>query len=195
MSNNSNYFEVEFEENLNNSKKEFDSSFESEISSLSIEDNNIINIVNSINLVLTELVEINNKNENNLNSNENDIFNSKSIPNISILDYLNRIIEFSNIEENTLIAGLIYINKIEKIIKITKYNIHKILFSCILIAIKIFEDHIYSNDFFAQIGGIQKEELLQLELNISILLDFKFFICEQFFEQFKETLILMNNNL
>ena len=145
---------MEFEENLNNSKKEFDSSFESEISSLIIEDNNIFNIVNSINLVLTELVEINNKNENNLNSNENDIFNSKSIPNISILDYLNRIIEFSNIEENTLIAGLIYINKIEKIIKITKYNIHKIL---------------------------QKEELLQLELNISILLDFKFFICRNGF--------------
>ena len=194
MSNNSIYFDVEFEENLNNSKKEFDSSFESEISSLIIEDNNIFNIVNSINLVLTELVEINNKNENNLNSNENNIFNSKSIPNISILDYLNRIIEFSNIEENTLIAGLIYINKIEKIIKITKYNIHKILFSCILIAIKYFEDEIYSNNYFAQIGGINNEELLKLELNISTLLDFKFFISEKTFEQFKAALELMNKN-
>ena len=192
MSDYSNYKDiVEFEENLDKKNKEFNSSFESEISSDTIEDNNIYKLANSINLVLTELIEINKK-KNNFNS--NDIFDSKLIPNISILDYINRIIDYSKIEENTLIAGLIYIDKIAKVIKITNFNIHKILFSCILIAIKYFEDEIYSNNYFAQIGGINIEELLKLELNISTLLDFQFFISEKTFEQFKAALELMNKN-
>ena len=192
MSDYSNYKDsVEFEENLDKKNKEFNSSFESEISSETIEDNNIYKLANSINLVLTELIEINKK-KNNFNS--NDIFDSKLIPNISILDYINRIIDYSKIEENTLIAGLIYIDKIAKVIKITNFNIHKILFSCILIAIKNFEDEIYSNNYFAQIGGINNEELLKLELNISTLLDFQFFISEKTFEQFKAALELMNKN-
>ncbi len=192
MSDYSNYKDiVEFEEYLDKKNKEFNSSFESEISSETIEDNNIYKLSNSINLVLTELIEINKK-KNNFNT--NDIFDSKLIPNISILDYINRIIDYSKIEENTLIAGLIYIDKIAKVIKITNFNIHKILFSCILIAIKNFEDEIYSNNYFAQIGGINNEELLKLELNISTLLDFKFFISEKTFEQFKAALELMNKN-
>ncbi len=192
MSDYSNYKDiVEFEEYLDKKNKEFNSSFESEISSETIEDNNIYKLANSINLVLTELIEINKK-KNNFNT--NDIFDSKLIPNISILDYINRIIDYSKIEENTLIAGLIYIDKIAKVIKITNFNIHKILFSCILIAIKNFEDEIYSNNYFAQIGGINNEELLKLELNISTLLDFKFFISEKTFEQFKAALELMNKN-
>ncbi len=192
MSDYSNYKDiVEFEEYLDKKNKEFNSSFESEISSETIEDNNIYKLSNSINLVLSELIEINKK-KNNFNT--NDIFDSKLIPNISILDYINRIIDYSKIEENTLIAGLIYIDKIAKVIKITNFNIHKILFSCILIAIKNVEDEIYSNNYFAQIGGINNEELLKLELNISTLLDFKFFISEKTFEQFKAALELMNKN-
>lgn len=186
--------DIEFVEHLSNKNIEFNSSFESEVSSISIE-NNKINIANSINLVLTELIDINHKNSKNLNSTEIDIFNSKVIPNISILDYLNRIIDYSDIEENTLILGLIYIDKIAKKITITKYNIHTILISCIIIAIKYYEDEIYSNSFYAQIAGIKVEELLQLELKISILLDFKFFISDIIFEQFKVALELMNNNL
>ena len=177
---------------------EFNSSFESDISSISIEEEKElkIQITKSIISVLTELIEKNQKNINNNNLNfDDDIFNSKSIPNISTYDYLLRIIEFSNIEENTLILSLIYIDKIAKIKKITKYNIHKYLITSALIALKYNEDEIYQNHYYSQIGGINYEELMELELNFLVLIDFNVYINNETFEQYKSALqLLINNN-
>ena len=177
---------------------EFNSSCENEISSISIEEENElkIQITKSIISVLTELIEKNQKNINNNNLNfDDDIFNSKSIPNISTYDYLLRIIEFSNIEENTLILSLIYIDKIARIKKITKYNIYKYLITSVLIALKYNEDEIYNNNYYSQIGGINYEEIMQLELNFLVLIDFNVYINNKTFEQYKSALqLLINNN-
>ncbi len=192
------YYNQSFFNHLNIKDDEFNSSFESDISSISIEEEKElkIQITKSIISVLTELIEINQKNshKNNLNL-DDDIFNSKSIPNISTYDYLLRIIEFSNIEENTLILSLIYIDKIAKIKKITKYNIHKYLITSALIALKYNEDEIYQNHYYSQIGGINYEELMELELNFLVLIDFNVYINNETFEQYKSALqLLINNN-
>ena len=177
---------------------EFNSSCENEISSISIEEENElkIQITKSIISVLTELIEKNQKNINNNNLNfDDDIFNSKSIPNISTYDYLLRIIEFSNIEENNLILSIIYIDKIARIKKITKYNIYKYLITSVLIALKYNEDEIYNNNYYSQIGGINYEEIMQLELNFLVLIDFNVYINNKTFEQYKSALqLLINNN-
>ena len=99
-------------------------SFDSEIASSSIEESILeyeysslsiyMNIlIKSISCILSELIELNSsKSKNNFST--DDIFNSSQIPNISILDYLKRIVEYTNIEENTLICALIYIDTIAK---------------------------------------------------------------------------------
>ena len=145
---------------------------------------------------MTELIEKNQKNINNNNLNlDDDIFNSKSIPNISTYDYMLRIVEYSNLEENTLILSLIYIDKIARIKKITKYNIYKYLITSVLIALKYNEDEIYNNNYYSQIGGINYEELMQLELNFLVLIDFNVYINNKTFEQYKSALqLLINNN-
>ena len=117
------YYNQSFFNDFNNNEDEFNSSCENEVSSISIEEENElkIQIAKSIISVLTELIEINQKNINQMNLNlDDDIFNSKSIPNISIYDYIIRIIEYSDVEENTLILSLIYIDIIAKIKKINK---------------------------------------------------------------------------
>ena len=192
------YYNQSFFSDYTIKEDEFNSSCENEISSISIEEENElkIQITKSIISVLTELIEKNQKNINNNNLNfDDDIFNSKSIPNISTYDYMLRIVEYSNLEENTLILSLIYIDKIARIKKITKYNIYKYLITSVLIALKYNEDEIYNNNYYSQIGGINYEELMQLELNFLVLIDFNVYINNETFEQYKSALqLLINNN-
>ena len=89
------------------------------------------------------------------------VFNSKIVPDISLEKYLIRIQTYTNLERNSLIAGLIYIDRFCKISKIilTYNNIHKILFTSILLSIKFNEDQFYENKYYAEIAGINLNEL------------------------------------
>ena len=70
------------------------------------------------------------------------VFSANLIPNISIEDYLIRIQMYSNIEKSTLIISLILIDRLCQIsnLTLTYHNIHRIIFSAILISIKYNED-------------------------------------------------------
>ena len=170
-------------------------SFDSEIASSSIEESIIeyeysslsiyMNIlIKSISCILSELIELNSsKSKNNFST--DDIFNSSQIPNISILVYLKRIVEYTNIEENTLICALIYIDTIAKKKTITNFNIHKILFSAILASIKFNEDKIYQNSYYSQIAGISTQELFKIENEFLNLIQFKLYIDEDKYLSYK----------
>ena len=170
------------------SEASFSSTEELEMESENEEIENLQRIATSISFFLSELINENLKN-NEINNSENDIFTIKSLPKLSISDYLNRIILYSNIEENTLISALIYIHIISKIKPITKYNIHKILFTSILISLKFNEDGIYKNNYYSEIAGVSTEELLVLENEFLILINYKLFISEKTFDTYKLALV------
>ncbi len=175
-------------------ENEFNSSFESEISSTNnINDEEeeemlserIKNFAKSISNIINELIDSNSKNE---NENKNDIFDTKGIPDISLYEYLIRIISYSNCEENTLILSLIYIDKIAKIKQLNKFNIYKIVFTSILISLKFYEDEIFPNSYYSQIAGVSEKELIIMEYDFFILLNFNLFIKEEIFNTFKKAL-------
>ena len=175
-------------------ENEFNSSFESEISSTNnINDEEeeemlserIKNFAKSISIIINELIDSNSKNE---NENKNDIFETKGIPDISLYEYLIRIISYSNCEENTLILSLIYIDKIAKIKQLNKFNIYKIVFTSILISLKFYEDEIFPNSYYSQIAGVSEKELIIMEYDFFILLNFNLFIKEEIFNTFKKAL-------
>ena len=173
---------------------EFNSSFEFEESIISIEDlkeeeekisERLKQISKSISIILKKIIEINSKKNDNLT---NDIFNTISIPEISIYDYIIRIISYSNCDENILISSLVYFDKIGKIKKITYSNVYKILFTSILLSLKYNEDEIYNNEYYSQIAGVSKYELKQMEYEYFVLLNFNLYIEEELFELFKNAL-------
>ena len=186
----------------NQHNEKVNSSFDSEISNSSIEisefeledqqKKNYNKIINIYSYILNKCIEITP-----LNYNDDSIFHNSKIPKIIITEYLNRIIEYSNVEENTLICSLIYIEEIRKKIKLTNFNIHKILFTAIITAIKFNEDKIFNNNFYSLIGGISKEKLLELEYHFLILMDFKLYINENIFKTYKQVLedVSLNFNI
>ena len=145
--------------------------------------------------VLTSIIKQNKKKK---NSKELDqIFKYSQPPKISILDYLYRIQKYSSINNSTLIISLIYIDRIckQKGIILTKYNIHKILFSAIFTAIKYNEDTIYKNKFYAKIAGIPVKELIQLQNSFLKFIDFKLFVSDDIYQIYSNLLKSINKQI
>ena len=114
------------------------------------------------------------------------VFSANLIPNISIEDYLIRIQMYSNIEKSTLIISLILIDRLCQIsnLTLTYHNIHRIIFSAILISIKYNEDTYYDNKYYAEIAGVTLKELKILEYSFLSMVHFKLFIQEELYDKY-----------
>ena len=117
-------------------------------------------------------------------------FISDSIPGISIEDYLIRIQTYANMEKNTLIVSLIFIDRLCKIadLTLTYYNIHRILFTSVLLSVKYNEDTFYDNKFYAEIAGVKLKELNLLEFTFTKMINFRLFINNDIFEKYVQYL-------
>jgi hypothetical protein len=107
-------------------------------------------------------------------------FYSDPIPSISIYDYLTRIIQYTEIDETTLIIALIYIDKyltsFPQVNVLSQHIIHKLLFTAIILAIKYNEDDIYNNKYYSEVGGVSLSELNQMEYELFITLNCSLFV-------------------
>ena len=152
-----------------------------------------INLINAISKTLTTILE-NNKNLKNykdiLKKQSKMYFSANSIPSISIKDYLIRIQSYSGLEKSTLILSLILIDRMCKRsnVVLTIYNIHRILFSSVVISIKYNEDSYYDNTFYAQIAGVKPNELKLLEYQFLELNDFNVYVKDVEYDQYEKYL-------
>ena len=146
------------------------------------------NLLKEISCTLTSIIQNNKKNKN--GKKDNSPFVHEHVPKISILDYLLRIQKYSNIENSTFIIALIYIDRIceKNEIILTKYNIHRILFTAILIATQYNEDKIYDNLFYSKIAGVTIKELLALENYFLNIIDFDLFVSDDIYQKYSEYL-------
>ena len=147
-------------------------------------------LLNKINKILTIVLEENKALKNykeKLSLQKNMAFTSYNKPSLSIKDYLYRIQSYSEAEDNTIIIGLMYIDRIceHSSIILTPYNIHRIIFVSILMAIKYNEDICFDYEFYAKIAGISMKELKILEREYIELIKFHFFVGKEEFDKYK----------
>lgn len=117
-------------------------------------------------------------------------FNAQIIPSISIIEYLKRIVTYTKIEEETFISSLIFIDRLcnSQAIILTEFNIHRIIFTSVLLSIKYNEDLIFKMDYYAEICGVSTTELKKLESVYCKAMEFNFFISDSEFEKYKNYL-------
>ena len=152
-----------------------------------------INLINAISKTLTTILESNKKLKNYkeiIKSQSIMYFSANSIPNITIKDYLIRIQNYSEIEKSTLILAIILIDHMCKRsgVLLTHYNIHRILFSSVLVSIKFNEDSYFDNNFYSQIAGVKPNELQKLEYIFLELNDFNIFVEDIEYQQYEKHL-------
>ena len=168
-------------------------------SNISKEEIKNLGLIKSISTALTMILE-ENKNMKNYNDiihkQSKMIFSANSIPKISIYDYLIRIQTYSYIEKNTLIIALIYIDRICDLghITLTYYNIHRILFTSVVIAMKYNEDCFYDNKYYSEIAGVKLNELINLENAFVQKCNFMFYISDDIFEKYSRYLNSFKND-
>ena len=156
-------------------------------------------LIDNINSILNSWIE-ENKNlknyEEKVSCQKKLIFYSHDIPPITIKDYISRIQSFTDLEDNTLILSVIYIDKIcEKAsIILSEFNIHKILFSAILVAIKFNEDIYYGNKIYSQIAGVSTRKLKKMESEFLRLIKFDLYVNKAIFDKYKKYISQINDN-
>jgi len=150
-------------------------------------------LIISISNVLSTILETNKKINNYayiVRTQSKMIFSAKYIPNITIKDYLTRIQFYSRMEKSTLILSLAQIDHFCKKanLVLTYYNIHRILFTAILISIKYNEDKYYDNVFYSRIAGVELKELKEMEYSFLELSNFNVFVGHKEYEQYQKYL-------
>ena len=117
------------------------------------------------------------------------VFSSHKKPKISILDYINRITKYTYVEKSSLIVSLIYLDRIcQNDILITDYNIHRLLLISIIMSIKINEDQIFNNNYYAEVGGVSIKEFNSIESDFVNYINYYLFVTEEEFFKYKRFL-------
>ena len=152
-----------------------------------------VELIEAISQTLTTILDDNKNLENYKEIIKNQskmVFSANTVPKISIKDYLTRIQTYSNIEKSTMILSLIYIDRICEIadLTLTYFNIHRILFAAVLMAIKYNEDNFYDNKFYSEIAGVKLKELKMIEYTFLDLIDFQMFIDDETYEKYQQYL-------
>ncbi|CAO3639459.1 unnamed protein product [Cunninghamella blakesleeana] len=101
-------------------------------------------------------------------------FHSRIPPNISLIDYLRRIIKFTSIEKSCLLIILIYIDRVcerHPQFTISSLTVHRFLITAVTVSSKALSDSYCTNSHYARIGGISTQELNALELEFLTLID------------------------
>ena len=112
------------------------------------------------------------------------------VPEMSIWDYLSRIKTYSRCSDSCFIVALIYIDRAIEIknLVLSHLNVHRILITSILIAVKFLDDSYMNNAFYAQLGGITTNEMNMLELDFLLFLGFSLQVSSDLFSSYHNEL-------
>ena len=115
-------------------------------------------------------------------------FFSVTPPEVSVSDYIKRIMRFMGCSSSALIYAIIYCRKLEEKdarLAINRHNFHRLFITALVIAAKFIEHSWFSNRHYAHVGGIRTcKEMNRLELDMLRLLDFKLLIPLEVFQNF-----------
>jgi len=119
-------------------------------------------------------------------------FNAQNPPEVSIADYLARIVKYTPCSAECYLLSLIFIDRIAQIqqIRINSYNVHRLLLLTILISAKILDDTTVNNKYYSHVSGISIKELNSLECKILTLLNYDLYVNEFSFELYRYELEL-----
>jgi hypothetical protein len=118
---------------------------------------------------------------------EGNIFSSPSVPQISMIQYIERLVFNMELDKSTIICSLIYIDRYCNYTKhkLNSYTIHRLILTSMLLALKYNEDLIYHNSYYAVVGGVSLEELNALESDFLKKVEYRLYIEKADFSKYK----------
>ena len=105
--------------------------------------------------------------------------------------------KYFEFDENMLILFLMNLDKLlAKDFILNKKNYFKVVYICMMVTHKFYDDDTYKNKDYAKFIGVTVEELMEMEMEFLNIIDFDLFISEDEFENYKQKLsdFFSNNN-
>lgn len=118
----------------------------------------------------------------------------KNIDEYNFEDLFKFCIKMLKINDNLLILIMMNIDKIisnGKII-VNYKNINRLFYTCLMITQKYYEDNSLNNKIYADLVGVNCDELLNMEMEYMNLIDFELFIKDDEFTKYKQKIIKFN---
>ncbi|KAF9116581.1 hypothetical protein BGX27_001437 [Mortierella sp. AM989] len=103
-------------------------------------------------------------------------FHSRAPPQISVYDYLRRIVKYTSLERACLLVILIYIDRVcEKVrtFTISSLTVHRFIIASVTLAAKAVCDSYCTNSHYAKVGGLSTQELNTLEVEFLGLIEWR----------------------
>ena len=121
------------------------------------------------------------------------VFHAVRVPSVSINDYLFRIARYFLCSPECFVIALVYIDRVMKKhgdFVICKLNIHRLVVTSMMLAVKFFDDVYYSNAYYAKVGGVKGPEMNLLELHFLKLIDWHLFVSPEEFDLYKTNVLV-----
>jgi len=130
-----------------------------------------------------------------------DIFDSSQVPGITIQNYLKRLQACFRCSDAALVGALIsmdrFLERCESAGKeprrVTKWNVHRLFFACLVVTVKYNEDLIYGNNHYAKSGGIHVREVNRMERFLLMGLDYHLRVQPEQYDFYESVLLRMGS--
>ncbi|KAF8820600.1 hypothetical protein IE077_003003 [Cardiosporidium cionae] len=100
----------------------------------------------------------------------------QQVPQITLPDYLDRLMQYGHVECHEVIIALILISRLLKNnpeMGICPLNAHRLLLTACTVTTKVYKDSFFGNFIWSQIGGIKPQEMNQLEIAFLQLVNYR----------------------
>lgn len=109
------------------------------------------------------------------------MFHALTVPTMSLLAYLERIVEHANCTIDVLIFAMIYMDRLNIIHPkiFNSHSMHRIVLTSVMLASKFLDDLHLDNESFAKCGGVSNKEINDLEVELLFVLEFELAVSEK----------------
>jgi hypothetical protein len=105
--------------------------------------------------------------------------------------YVQRLVQYSNCSTSAFIVAMVYLDRLQQNtpgLRLSYMNCHRLLIVSLVLAIKYLDDEIYSNSYYARVGGLSTAEMNRLETAMLGLLQWNVSVSSDMYSLFEESL-------
>lgn len=115
-------------------------------------------------------------------------FHCVRAPQLGVYEYLMRISKYFQCSHECFVMSLVYIDRVVKLhpeFTICQLNIHRLVVTSVMLAVKFYDDVYYSNAYYGKVGGVKIKEINNLEHQFLRLIDWQLHVSPQEFNQYR----------
>eukprot|EP00755_Sulcionema_specki_P017147 Sspe_Gene.63727::Locus_36838_Transcript_1_1_Confidence_1.000_Length_969::g.63727::m.63727 len=122
---------------------------------------------------------------------EKTVFDGADVANISVQDYLVRLVKYGYASSKALVCMAIYINRLCKKgnLQVESINVHRLVIGSFLAAVKLTDDKYYSNKFYSTVGGLSMRELNRIERAFLEITEWDLFVSAEEYERWNADIL------